>query len=173
MSSLHAVARPRGLKPWSTTTWAPWPGAAFSCIRFDASLPRSKARQPLPAGHARYSLRNPAFWCEPSQKGLLADSPQRHKATLFPRHATRPLPVTSCTGPSSTSGPCNVGLMCSSASAFAYPGPSSPMAPASLNPSRWLLSQKGLFDDFPQRHRATRWRMPGMSSAACCSASLP
>jgi hypothetical protein len=53
----------------------------------------------------RQSLREPAAWCDPSQKGLFFDSPQWQGATLSPCQAKRPLPAARFTPPDSISGP--------------------------------------------------------------------
>src|SRR4051812_40135700 len=53
---------------------------------------------------------NPTFLWLPSQNGLLAEWPQRHRKTFVVRSTVWPVPVTISTLPSSLSGPFVVGI---------------------------------------------------------------
>ena len=79
--------------------------------------------------NVRQSDLKPAFLCDPSQKGLFADSPHRHSARFSPCQALRPLAAINDTLPSISKGPSLRGLMLSFPPVDDRPGPFSPTAP--------------------------------------------
>jgi TatD DNase family protein len=73
--------------------------------------------------------RDQSALCEPSQNGLLADSPQRHSAALFPRQASRPLLLRIAKLPLNISGPSLTGWTDNGPPDSASSEPVSPTAP--------------------------------------------
>jgi hypothetical protein len=96
--------------------------------------------------------------CVPSQKGLLAEPPQRHRRAAVTRSTVRPVPAQSSRLPRTRRGPFFWRRM-SSTPPRAARGSERRVAgsPVATKPMLlWLPSQKGLFWEAPQRQRVAR-----------------